>query len=94
VYMFRTKTNVYGEELSARHQPPRRRTTLCRLLVTVYSIYSQLTSILKAVPHSSNWGRAMPWWQGTTCHGVAMTVWGNSGIGIWYILICFYYRLK
>jgi hypothetical protein len=24
---------------------------------------------LQAVPPSATWGRAMPWWQGPTCHG-------------------------
>jgi hypothetical protein len=24
---------------------------------------------LEAVPPSATWGRAMPWWQGPTCHG-------------------------
>jgi hypothetical protein len=28
----------------------------------------QLPSILEAVPPSSTWGRAMPWWQGPTYH--------------------------
>jgi hypothetical protein len=32
-------------------------------------IYSQLLSILEAVPSSATWGRAMPQWQGPTYHG-------------------------
>ena len=32
-------------------------------------MYSQLPSILEAVPPSANWGYAMPWWQGPTYHG-------------------------
>jgi len=41
-------------------QPPSWRTTHCRLSATAYSIYSQLPSILKAVPATATWGRAMP----------------------------------
>jgi hypothetical protein len=40
-------------------QPPSWRTTPCRLSATAYSIYSQLPSILEAVPPSATWGRAM-----------------------------------
>ena len=29
----------------------------------------RLPSILEAVPPSTTWGRAMPWWQGPTYHG-------------------------
>jgi len=50
-------------------QPPRRRTTPCRLFATAYSIYPQLPSILEAVPPFAACGRAMPWWQGPTYHG-------------------------
>ena len=39
-----------------------------RLSATAYSIYSQLPSILEAVPPSATWGLAMPWWQGPTYH--------------------------
>jgi hypothetical protein len=46
-------------------QPPSWRTTPW-LSETVYSIYSQLPSIVEAVPPSATWGRAMPWWQGPT----------------------------
>jgi hypothetical protein len=44
-------------------------TTPCRLCATAYSIYSQLPSILEAVPPSTTWGFAMPWWQVPTCLG-------------------------
>jgi hypothetical protein len=56
---------------SCRHlaQPPSRRTTPCRLSATAYSIYSQLPSILEAVPPSATRGRAMLWWQRPTYHG-------------------------
>jgi hypothetical protein len=50
-------------------QPPSWRTTPYQLSVTAYSIYSQLPSILEAVPPSPTWGHAMPWWQGPTYHG-------------------------
>jgi hypothetical protein len=53
-------------------QLPSWRTTLCRLSATPYSIYSQLPSILEAVPPSATWGRAMPWWQVPTHHGFHM----------------------
>ena len=33
-----------------------------------YSVYSQLPSILQAVPPSATWRRAKPWWQGPTYH--------------------------
>ena len=35
-----------------------------RLSATAYSIFSQLPSILEAVPPSATCGRAMLWWQG------------------------------
>ena len=50
-------------------QPPIWRTTPCRLSATAYSIYSQIPSILEAVPQFATRGRAMPWWQGSTYHG-------------------------
>ena len=31
-------------------------------------MYSELSSILKAVPRSATWRRAKLWWQGPTCH--------------------------
>ena len=51
-------------------QPPSWRTNPCRLSATAYSIYPQLPSILEAVAPSATWGRAMPWWQGPTYHGL------------------------
>ena len=44
--------------------------TPCRLSATAYSIYSQVPSISEAVPPSATWGRALPWWQGPTYHGM------------------------
>ena len=49
-------------------QPPSWRTTSCRLSATVYLIYSQISSILEAVPSSANWGRVTSLWQGPTNH--------------------------
>ena len=57
-----------GEELFTPRRPPNWRTTPCRLSAT-YSIYSQLPSILEAVPPTATWGRAIPWWQGPTYRG-------------------------
>ena len=51
-------------------QPPTWRTILFWLSMTAYSIYSQLLSILAAVPPSATWGCVMPWWQGLTYHGL------------------------
>jgi hypothetical protein len=56
----------YGEELLAPRPTPSRRTTPRRLPVAAYSIYSQLPSILEAVPPSATRGRAMPWGEGHT----------------------------
>jgi len=50
-------------------QHPSWRTTPCRLSTAAYSIYSQLPSVLEAVPPSATWGRAMPWWHGSTLGG-------------------------
>ena len=50
-------------------QPRRWRTTPCRLSATAYSVCSQLPFISEAVPPSTNWGRAMTWWQGPTNTG-------------------------
>jgi hypothetical protein len=41
-------------------QLPRWRTTPCHISATVYSIYLQLLSLLKAIPPSETRGRAMP----------------------------------
>jgi len=51
-------------------QPPSWMTTPCRLSATAYSICMQLPSILEAVPPSTTWGLAMPWWQGPTYHSL------------------------
>jgi len=38
-------------------------TNPCRLCTTSYSMYSQLSSILEAVPLSATWGCAVLWWR-------------------------------
>ena len=51
------------------------RTTPCQLSATAYSIYSQLPSILAAVPLSVTRGRAMPVWQGPTYQNLSAPFW-------------------
>jgi len=65
--MFGNKASFYGEKYLA--QPPSWRTAPCRMSATVYSIYSQIPSVLQAVPPSATCEIAMPWWQGPTYHG-------------------------
>ena len=64
--------HFYGEEFLAPRPTPKLEDHPCRLSTTLYSIHSQLPSIKEAVPLSPTWGRAMPWWQGPTCHGKNM----------------------
>jgi len=56
MYPFRTKVSLSGEDLLDPHPLRSWRTTPCRLSSTAYSIYSQLPSILEAVPPSAAWG--------------------------------------
>ena len=67
--LFRKRIRFYGEELLAPSPNPKLEGHPLSLSATVYSVYSQLPSILQAVPPSATWGRAMPWWQGPTYHG-------------------------
>ena len=67
-WTFHNKIHFNREELLAPCPTPSWRTTTCRLSATVYSIYSQLPSILQAVPPSATWRCAMLWWQGPTYH--------------------------
>ena len=58
-------------------QTPSCRTTPRRLSAAAYSIYSELPSILEAVPPSVTRGGAMPWGQGPTfiaIHNTAVNV--------------------
>ena len=52
VAVFRNYARFYGEEFLAPRPTPGWTTTPCRLPATAYSIYSQLSSILEAVPPS------------------------------------------
>jgi len=67
--------SFYGEELLAPRPTP---TLEDHLLSTVreclFNIYSQLPTILEAVPPSATWWRAMPWWQGPTYRGVDLLI--------------------
>jgi hypothetical protein len=56
----------HGEELLAHRPTLSWRTTPSRLSAAAYSTYSQLPSILEAVPPFAIWGHALPWWQGPT----------------------------
>jgi hypothetical protein len=49
-------------------QLPNWRTTPCQLLAIAYSMYSQLPSILEAVPVFATRGRAIPWWHRPIYH--------------------------
>jgi hypothetical protein len=49
-------------------QPLNWRINPCRLSATVYSIYSQISSILEAVPPSVNEWRVISLWEGPTDH--------------------------
>jgi len=63
-------TFVQWGVVSTSPNPPSWRTTPCQLSATAYSIYSQLSSILEAVPPSATWGRAMPCRQELTYHSL------------------------
>ena len=55
--------HLFFTERGCQHlvQPPSWRATPRQLSAAAYSIYSQLPSILEAVPPSTTRGRAMPW---------------------------------
>ena len=74
VWTFHSRICVYGEELSAPRPTLKLEDTACWLSATAYSIYSQLHSILEAVPPYAAWGRAMSWWQWPTYHQVLHNV--------------------
>ena len=59
--------------VSTSLNPPSWRTTPCRLSTTTCSIYSQLRSMLEAVPPSTTWGCTMLWLQRLTYHRVLHT---------------------
>ena len=70
VWVFRNKIRFDVQELLAPRPSPDWRATPCRLSAIAYSIYSQLPSILEAVPPSATWGRVMLWWQGPVVIGI------------------------
>jgi hypothetical protein len=78
-YPFPNKTSFTVRSSQHLAQSPNWRTTSYRLSATAYSIYSQLPSILEAVPPSATWGRAMPWWQGPTYYGRV----GGRNVALW-----------
>ena len=59
----------YGEKLLATHPAPKMEDHPFLAVRDCLLIYSQLPSILEAVPQSATRGRAMPWRQGPTYHG-------------------------
>ena len=69
LHPFRNKTSFCGEDLLAPRPTPNWRTTHCRLSAPAYSLYSQLPSMLEAVPPFTTWGSVMPCWQEPTHHG-------------------------
>jgi len=79
LWMVRNMIHYYGDELLAHRPAPKLDDYLFRLFATVYSMYSHLLSILDAVPPSTKWGRAVPWWQGpTSCASC------SAGKGTWF----------
>jgi hypothetical protein len=71
--MMRNRIRFYGEELLAPLPTTKLKGHPCRLSATAYSVFSQVPSILEAVPPSATWGRAMLWWKGPTYHGQKTT---------------------
>ena len=67
--MFPNKASFYGEDLLAPRQNHKLEDLPFSADRDCLFIYSQLPSILEAVPPSATWGRAMPWWQGPTFQG-------------------------
>ena len=88
MYPFQDKGSFCSEELLAPVSTQSWSTTPLRPSVTAYSIYSHLPSILKTLPLSATWGRAMPWWQGTTYHGFSI-----PQFSIWCLHDCIFLTL-
>jgi len=59
--MFRIYASFYGEELSASRPTLKLEDHLLLAVRDCLCVYSQLPSILEAVPPSETRGRAMPW---------------------------------
>jgi hypothetical protein len=70
VWMFRNRIRFYSEELLAlRPTPEPEDHPLSAVRDFLFNIFAA-TLHIGAVPPSATWGRAMPWWQRTTYHGV------------------------
>jgi hypothetical protein len=83
--LFLTRLVFMARSCQHLAQPPSWRTTPCRLSAAVYSIYSQLHSILEAVPPSATWGRAMPWSHDSTWFTACTIV--DSKPLFWYTVL-------
>jgi hypothetical protein len=70
LWMIRNILRFYGKVLLALGTKQSWRAAPCRLSAAAYSLYSQLPYILEAVRPFATWGRAIPWWHGTTFHGI------------------------
>jgi hypothetical protein len=82
LWMVRNMIHFYGKELLAHRPTPKLDDYPIRLSATAYSIHSQLPSIFEAVP-PTNWGHAMPWWQGQT--SCASYSGGRGGDMVWFL---------
>ena len=90
MYPFRKRVVLTVRSCYHLARSPSWRTNPCRLSATAYSIYSQPSYILEAVPPSVTTGRAMPWWQGPTYCG--RTIEGIRGrfIKLWPFHFLYY----
>ena len=86
LWMVRNMIRFYGKELLAHRPTPKLDDHPLRLSATAYSIYSQLPSILEAVPPSTNWGHAMSWWQERTS-SASYSGRGDGLISVWRIFL-------
>ena len=75
---FVTRYILTGRSCQHLAQTPSWRTIPCQLSATAYSVYSQLPSILEAIPPSPTWGCAVLWWQGPTYHGRRRLCWNSA----------------
>ena len=63
MWTFPNMIHFYGEELLVPRPTPKLEDHPISASATAYSIYSQLPSVLEAVPPSAACGLAMPWWR-------------------------------
>jgi len=68
LWLFRNMIRFYGEELLAPRPTPKVKDNPLSASATSYSVYSQLPSILEAVPSSATRVRAILWWQEPNYH--------------------------